>query len=56
MRLNGAIQLASVAQKDDRAKAGLQSLLKDENGWVREEVAKLMTNPAALPNFKLVSE
>ena len=56
MRLNGAIQLASVAQKDDRAKTVLESLLKDENGWVRQETAQLMTNPAALPNFKLVSE
>jgi len=56
MRLNGAIQLASVAQKDDRAKSALQSLLKDQNGWVRQETAHLMTNPAALPNFKLVSE
>lgn len=56
MRLNGAIQLASVAQSDQRAKAALQSLLKDENGWVRQETAQLMTNPAALPNFKLVSD
>jgi HEAT repeat protein len=56
MRLNGAIQLASVARKDDRAKNALELLLKDENGWVRQETAQLMTNPAALPNFKLVSE
>jgi len=56
MRLNGAIQLASIAQKDERAKNALQSLSNDKNGWVRQEAAQLMTNPAALPNFKLVSE
>lgn len=56
MRLNGAIQLAKIAQKDQQAKVALQSLLHDENGWVRQETAQLMTNPAALANFKLVSE
>jgi hypothetical protein len=56
MRLNGAIQLAKIAQKDQRAKTALQSLLHDENGWVRQETAQLMTNPTALANFKLVSE
>ncbi len=56
LRLNGAIQLASVAQEDPRAKAALASLLHDENGWVREGVAKLMTNRNALANFKLVSD
>jgi HEAT repeat protein len=56
IRLNGAIQLASVAQKDQRAKAALQSLLNDNNGWVREEASTLITNSLALPNFRLVSD
>jgi len=56
VRLNGAIQLASVAQKDDRAKAALQSLLNDGDIAVRTQTARLMTNPNALPNFKMVSD
>jgi HEAT repeat protein len=56
MRLNGAIQLASVAQTDKHAKTALQSLLNDKNGWVREEVSKLMTNSDALSNFHLVTD
>lgn len=56
MRLNGAIQLESVVQTDARAKSALQSLLCDENYWVRQEVARLMLNPDIPPNFKLVSE
>ena len=56
IRLNGAFQLVRVAQTDQRAKAALETLLHDENGWVRQEVAKLMTNPNAPPDFKLVRE
>jgi len=56
LRLNGAIQLASVAQQDERAKIALQSLLKDKDVAVRAETMRLMTNPDALSNFKLVSE
>ena len=54
VRLNGAIKLAVLARKDDRAKAALQTLLEDENQSVRVEAAHLMTNPAALPNFRMV--
>jgi len=56
IRLNGAIQLASVAQRDDRAKIALQTLLNDGDIAVRVQTARLMTNPGALPNFKMVSD
>jgi HEAT repeat protein len=56
IRINGAIQLASVAQKDERAKAALESLLNDKDMVVRVQTARLMTNPDALPNFKMVSD
>jgi hypothetical protein len=56
VRLNGAIKLASVAQEDPDAKKALESLSHDENGWVRQEVSRLITNSGALAGFRLVSE
>jgi len=56
VRINGAIHLAKIAQKDERAKAALQSLLNDEDIAIRVQTANLMTNSDALPDFKMVSD
>jgi len=58
VRFNGALKLAVLAQKDERAKAALKSLLNDEDIAVRAETARIMANinPTAMPNYKMVSE
>ena len=56
VRINGAYQLASVAQKDPRAKAALESLLHDYHPWVRNEAARVMANPTAPMDFRMVAE
>lgn len=56
VRLNGAIQLAKIAHKDERAQTAMHSLLSDENAWVKQEVARLIADPTALTKVVLVSE